>query len=112
MKKIKSQFENKKYEYSKLRLDVLEKLITYREIECRDTRNEMIKYLLLDDEGKYIRETTVEKYDKDKFLIGIDIGNQKQLVEMGKLIQNGDAKDTNTYYNSRRHFISNVKLTE
>jgi hypothetical protein len=102
----------KQIEYSKLRLDVLSKLITHREIECRETRNEMIKYLQLDDEGKYIRETTIEKYEKDKFLIGIDLGNQKQLIEMGKLIQEDQAKDTNMYYNCRKYFISNVKLSE
>lgn len=102
----------KEIDYSKLRLDVLQKLIAHREIECKDTRNEMIKYLLLDDEGKYVRETMIEKYDKDKFLYGIDTGNQKQLVEMGKLVQSGEAKDTNMYYNCRKYFISNVKLLE
>jgi len=102
----------KEIEYSKLRLDVLQKLITYREIECKETKNEMIKYLQLYDEGKYIRETTCEKYEKDKFLIGIDTGNQKQLVEIGKLVQSGNAKDTNTYYNCRKYYISNVKLSE
>lgn len=102
----------KPIDYFKLRLDILQKLITYREIECRETRNEMIKHLQLDDEGKYIRETTCEKYDKDKFLYGIDLGNQKQLIEMGKLIMDGQAKDTNMYYNCRKYFISNVKLSE
>lgn len=102
----------KEVNYSKLRLDILEKLIASRGIECRDSRNDMIKHLLLDDEGKYMRETTVEKYEKDKFLIGIDLHNHEQLVQMGKLIQNGEAKDTNMYYNCRKYFISNVKLTE
>lgn len=102
----------KDVDYSKLRLDVLEKLITHREIECKETRNEMIKYLQLYDEGNYVRETTIEKYGKDKFLYGIDLGNQKQLIQMGKLIQDGLAKDTNMYYNSRKYFISNVKLSE
>lgn len=99
-------------DYSKLRLDVLQALVTHREIECKDSKNEMIKYLLLDDEGKYIRETTIEKYDKDKFLYGIDIKNHKQLIEMGKLIQEGEAKSTNMYYTCRLYFISNLKLTE
>jgi hypothetical protein len=102
----------KEINYFNLRLDVLQKLIDYREIECKETRNEMIKCLQLDDEGRYIRETTCEKYDKDKFWIGIDTGNQKQLIEMGKLIMDGQAKDTNMYYNCRKYFISNVKLLE
>lgn len=102
----------KPIDYSKLRLDVLQKLIAYREIECKETRNEMIKYLQLDDEGKYIRETTIEKYEKDKFLIGIDAGNHEELVKMGRLVLEGQAKDTNTYYNCRKYFISNIKLNE
>lgn len=100
----------KPIDYSKLRLDVLENLINHREIECRDSKNDMIKHLQLYDEGKYIRETICEKYDKDKFLYGIDTGNHEQLVEIGKLIQDGQAKDTNMYYNCRKYFISNVKL--
>lgn len=102
----------KEINYSKLRLDVLVKLVASRGIECRDTKNEMIKYLQLDDEGKYERVTTIEKYEKDKFLIGIDLGNHKELVEMGKLIQNGNAKDTNVYSNCRKYFISNIKPGE
>ncbi len=102
----------KEIDYSKLRLDVLIKLVTSRGIECRDTRNEMIKYLKLDDEGKYVRETTIEKVGKNKFLIGIDLSNHHQLVEMGKLIQNEEAIDTNTYYNCRKYFISNIKPFE
>ncbi len=98
----------KEIDYSKLRLDVLEKLIASRGIECRDSRNDMIKHLLLDDEGKYIRETTIEKYEKDKFYIGIDLSDHQKLIEIGKLIQNGDAKDTNMYYNCRKYFISNI----
>lgn len=102
----------KEINYSKLRLDVLIKLVAGRGIECRDTRNEMIKHLLLDDEGKYMRETTIEKYEKDKFLVGIDLANHSQLVEMGKLVQSNQAKDTNTYYNCRKYFISDVKPFE
>lgn len=102
----------KPIDYTKLRLDILQKLIAYREIECKETRNEMIKYLQLDDDGKYVRETTYEKYNKDKFLIGIDTGNQKQMIEMGKLIMDGQAKDTNMYYNCRKYYISIVKLPE
>lgn len=102
----------KEINYSKLRLDVLVRLVASRGIECRDTRNEMIKHLKLDDDGKYMRETTIEKYEKDKFLVGIDLSNHPQLIQMGKLIQNGDAVDTNSYYNCRKYFISYIKPFE
>jgi len=102
----------KEIDYSKLRLDVLQKLVNQREIECRETKNEIIKHLLLDDQGKYIRETTIEKYEKNKFLIGIDLGNHQQLIEMGKLVQSGAAKDTNSYYNCRKYFITDINPFE
>jgi hypothetical protein len=46
-----------KNEYQNLRQDILESMIIQRDIVCRKTRSEMIKYLLLDDQGKYVRET-------------------------------------------------------
>ena len=56
-------------EYEKLRLDVLQKLIEERGIECKSNKTEIIKYLIMDDDGKYIRETTYEKYGKDICLL-------------------------------------------
>ncbi len=41
-------------EYNKLRLDVLEKLIHSRSIECKMKKDEMIRMLKLYDEGKYV----------------------------------------------------------
>lgn len=106
-----TQIEEKKYDYHKLRLDVIEKLITHREIECKDNRTDMIRQLLLYDEGKYIRETIVEKYDKDKFLIGIDSSRQDLMVQMGKLVEKGEAKRAH-YANSRHYYISNINILE
>ena len=110
MKKI-TQIEEKTYDYHKLRLDVLEKLIAHREIECKDNRTDMIRQLLLYDEGKYVRETLVEKYDKDKFLIGIDSARQELMVQMGKLIERGEAKKVH-YANCRHYYLSNINILE
>ena len=106
-----TQIEEKSYDYHKLRLDVIEKLISHREIECKDNRTDMIRQLLLYDEGKYIRDTTVEKYDKDKFLIGIDASNQDLMIKMGHLIEKGDVKKVH-YANCRHYYISNINILE
>jgi len=97
--------------YNKLRLDILEKMICDREIECKDNKTDMVRHLLLDDQGKYIKEPTVEKYDKDKFLIGIDAARHDLMVQMGKLIERNEA--IRFYYSGRRHyFISEINILE
>ena len=45
-------------DYDKLRLDVLKGLLDSRDIECKQTKEEIIKHLRMDDEGKYIRPIT------------------------------------------------------
>ena len=97
-------------EYEKLRLDVLQKLIEERGIECKSNKTEIIKHLIMDDEGKYIRETTYEKYGKDMFLCGIDIKNQKHIMDMSKLIEKKEAKRFDMYSNNRIHFLTKQKL--
>lgn len=111
MKNFKTPVEEKKYEYSKLRLDILESLILHREIECNYNRTDIIRHLILYDEGKYVRETIVEKYEKDKFLIGIDAGNRDLMVQMGKLVEKHEAKES-FYASSRHYFISNINILE
>ena len=106
-----TQTQEKSYDYSKLRLDVIESLINHREIECKNNRTDMIRQLLLFDEGKYVRDTTIEKYEGDKFLIGIDSANQDLMVKMGILIQRGEAKKIH-YANCRHYFISNINILE
>ena len=108
--KIKQE-EEKTYDYNKLRLDVIEKLITHREIECKNNRTDMIRHLLLYDEGKYVRETHVEKYEGNKFLIGIDAARQDLMVQMGKLVERGEAKRAH-YANARHYYISNINILE
>jgi hypothetical protein len=112
MKKGKvTQVEEKSYDYPKLRLDVIEKLINHREIECKDNRTDMIRQLLLYDEGKYVRNTIVEKHGEDKFLIGIDASKQDLMIQMGKLIEKGEAKKVH-YTNCRHYYISNINILE
>ena len=96
-------------EYEKLRLDILTKLVDERGISCKNKKDEMIKYLKLDDEGKYIRETTYEKLG-GRFLVGIDIKNQSDLVQMGKLVEKKEAYAKGMYASNRIYYISNQKL--
>ncbi len=97
--------------YNKLRLDVLEKLVCSRMIECKDNKTDMVRQLRLDDEGKYIRKTIVEKQDKDTYLIGIDSSLHNLMVEMGKLIESGDAYRSHYAY-GRHYYISNINILE
>ena len=96
-------------DYTSLRLDVLIKLIDERGITCKTKKDEIIKYLIMDDEGKYIRETTYEK-SGGRYLIGIDIKNQSHLIQMGKLVEKKEAYSKGMYASNRIYFISNQKL--
>ena len=96
-------------EYEKLRLDVLQKLIDERGITCKPKKDEMIKYLKLDDEGKYIRETTYER-NAGGYIVGIDIKNHKQLVEVGKLIEKKEAKNLHRFSSELLYYWVNQKL--
>jgi hypothetical protein len=99
-------------DYSKLRLDVLEKMIYTRGIECKMKKDEMIKMLKLDDDGKYeppMNNTTYEKCDGG-FNVGIDIRNHSDLVQIGKLVEKKDAKCLNRYADNRLWYWSKQKL--
>jgi hypothetical protein len=95
--------------YEILRLDVLIKLIDERGIPCKNKKDEIIKYLKMDDEGKYIRETTYEK-SGNRLLVGIDLKNHSHLVQMGKLVEKKEAFPKGLYASNRIYFISNQKL--
>lgn len=98
-----------KVNYEKLRPDILEQLVANRGIECKNNRTDMIRHLKLDDEGKYIKETTYEKQNNG-FVVGIDIRNPKHLIEMGKLVEKKDAKSLNRYSNDVVYYWSKQKL--
>ncbi len=99
-------------DYSKLRLDVLEKMIYSRGIECKMKKDEMIKTLKLDDEGKYSPPMNATVYEKSDggFNVGIDIRNQSDLVQIGKLTEKKEAKSLNRYSDNRLWYWSKVKL--
>ena len=63
---------NEPIDYEKLRLDVLKGLIEIRNIECKQTKEEMVKYLKMEDQGKYFRPVTYQKQPDGKFIVGID----------------------------------------
>jgi hypothetical protein len=96
-------------EYENLRLDILTKLIDERGISCKNKKDEMIKYLKLDDEGKYIRETTYMK-DGNGFAVGIDIKNRDHLLQMSKLLEKKEGKQLNRYEDNRIMFWAPQKL--
>jgi len=96
-------------DYDKLRLDVLTKLIDERGITCKNKKDEMIKYLKMDDEGKYVRETTYEKY-QGRFLVGIDLKNTSHLLQMGKLVEKKEASPKGLYASDRIYYIASQKL--
>jgi hypothetical protein len=99
-------------DYSKLRLDVLEKMIYSRGIECKMKKDEMIKNLKLDDEGKYVPPMNVTTYEKSDggFNVGIDIRNHSDLVQIGKLAEKKEAKSLNRYSDNRIWYWSKGKL--
>lgn len=97
-------------DYEKLRLDVLKSLVESRNIECKPTKDSMIKTLILDDEGKYIRPIDYQKQSDGKFIVGIDIRDSDNCREMGKLVEKGIAQRMNIYSNNRIYYLSNQKL--
>lgn len=100
----------KNIDYEKLRIDVLETIIEQRDIKCSKNKNEMVKYLKLDDEEKYIRETIFEKYNKEEYLIGIDINNNKELIAISKFVEKNEVKRIGLYQNNRIYFTSTKKI--
>ena len=99
-------------DYTKLRLDVLEKMIYSRGIECKIKKDEMIKMLKLDDEGKYkppMKETTYEKSDGG-YIVSIDLGNQPHLIQMGNLVFKKEAKNLHRFSNGMLHYWSKQQL--
>ena len=96
-------------DYNKLRLDVLIKLIDERGITCKNKKEEIIKYLIMDDEGKYIRETTYER-TSGGFIVGIDINNKNHMVQIGNLILKKEARNIGRYSDNRLQYWSSQKL--
>lgn len=90
-------------DYSKLRNDVLEKMIHQRGIECKMKKDEMIKMLKLYDEGKYVepmKETTYIK-DGDGFMVGVDMRNSNHILQISKMVEKKEGKSLNRYSDER-----------
>jgi len=99
-------------DYNKLRLDVLEKLIHSRGIECKMKKDEMIKMLKLYDEGKYerpLRELMQIKEDGG-YAIGVDIRDRNHILQISKLIEKKDAKHLNRFSEDRIWYWAQQKL--
>lgn len=96
-------------DYDKLRLDVLIKLIDERGISCKNKKDEMVKYLKLDDEDKYIRETTYER-SNGGFIVGIDIKNKNHMIQIGNLILKKEARNLHRYCDNRIQYWCTQKL--
>jgi hypothetical protein len=95
--------------YELLRLDVLQKLIDERGITCKNKKDEIIKYLIMDDEGKYIRETTYERASGG-FIVGIDINNKNHMLQISNLILKKEARNIGRYSDNRLQYWSSQKL--
>lgn len=104
---------DKKINYNKLRPDVLSRLVANRGIECKDNKTDMIRNLKLDDEGKYELDHTVEKYDKDKFLIGIVLSKDSKIImsNLSKLMNKREAKLSH-FACGRHYYISTINVLE
>ena len=96
-------------EYEKLRLDVLIKLADERGIECKSKKEEIIKYLKMDDDGKYIKETTYIK-DGGGYIVGIDIKNKNHMIQISNLILKKEARALHRYCDNRIQYWSPQKL--
>ena len=99
-------------DYSKLRLDVLQKLVLQRGIECKMKKDEMVRMLKLYDEGKYTepKKETIYQKDGSGYIIGIDINNNEHLIQMGKLVEKKEGRSLGRYAEDRIWFWTPQKL--
>jgi hypothetical protein len=99
-------------DYSKLRLDVLEKMIYSRSIECKMKKDEMIRMLKLYDEGKYVEplKETLQIKEDSGFVIGIDMRNKDHIMQMSKLIEKKEGKNLHRFSDNRVWYWAPQKL--
>lgn len=96
-------------DYTKLPLKELKLLAGSRNIDCKETKEELVKNLTLYDQDKYVYPTTYEKSDKG-FIVGICLKNSEHQIAIGKLIEKGEANSIGRYFNDRIHYWSSQKL--
>ena len=63
----------------------------------------------MDDEGKYIRETTYEK-TTGGYIVGIDLKNKNHMVQMGNLILKKEARNLNRYSDNILNYFLNINI--
>ncbi len=97
-------------DYSKMKLSELKLLADLNEIPTNLTKDDIIKNLKLVDNEKYLKPTTCDKFDKNTYLIGVDIKNQQKLVSCGKFVENGEMKRANMYSSDRIYFFASFKF--
>ena len=95
--------------YEKLRPDVLDSLVAERSLECKNNKSDIIKTLKLDDQRLYIRDTTYEKVPNG-FIVGIDIRDKNNLIQIGNLILKKDAENLCRYSCGRIYYFTKQKL--
>jgi hypothetical protein len=74
-------------DYKKLKVEQLKKECLKRDIVCKQTKEEMINSLILDDQGKWIYHTTQIKQKNGGYIVQIDYRNKMQLIEMSKNVE-------------------------
>ena len=74
-------------DYKKLKVDQLKKECLKRDIVCKQTKEEIINSLILDDQGKWIYHTTQIKQKNGGYIVQIDYRNKMQLIEMSKNVE-------------------------
>jgi hypothetical protein len=82
-------------DYNKLKVDQLKKECDKREIVCKETREEMIKWIF---------HTLQKKLKHGGYHVQIDIRNTKELIEMGKLVEKKLATNLKIYATKRLYF--------
>jgi hypothetical protein len=99
-------------DYGKLRLDVIEKLIIQRGIECKMKKDIMVKMLVQYDEGKYIEPMRETVYNKNGngFDVGVDIRNQNHILQVSKLIEKKEGSHLNRFSEDRIWYWTPQKL--
>ena len=65
----------------------------------------------MEDQSKIIKPLTYEKFDNERFIIGISLNDTKNLIEIGKLVEKGVAKNMGLFQNNKIHYISKQKLS-
>lgn len=84
-------------DYKKLKVDQLKKECIKREIVCKQTKEEMIRALTLDDKGEWMYHTTQIKQKNGSYIVQIDYRNKSQLIEMSKNVEKRFCQNMGVY---------------